>query len=262
MRGCCPFGREGKIVILSGSEESQESYSGRKSEIPRKLGMTRNYGFTLIELLVVVAIIGILAGLLLPALSAAKERGKSAACLNNLRQIGFAIQMYWDDHRGNLAAVSAIFPDWSNTNSAVRAWTQEIFPYLQSPKVLLDPARPPWMPAIPVHYYLNLLPAYVAGGSSGAGVYALDSKRIGKPSQFILASEDLYVSPKQEIDPTNEITDRSGFSAGSATYPPYHLGLANFLFADGHVAAYNRFVPGQMTYWYRAMANWQTSEPP
>ncbi len=76
------------------------SASVRFAPLPCPIDMRKDVaiaGFTLFELLVVVAVISILAGLLLPTLGHAKAQAQKPVCMNNLRQIGFAIRMYADN---------------------------------------------------------------------------------------------------------------------------------------------------------------------
>ena len=84
--------------------------------------MNQKRGFTLIELLVVIAIIGILASLLLPALSRARERGRQTACLNNLRQVSLAIHLYADDFSDSLP----VLPDPNPYPNGVGAYYKQL----------------------------------------------------------------------------------------------------------------------------------------
>ena len=67
----------------------------------------KNRKFTLIELLVVIAIIAILAGILMPVLSSARERSRTSSCANNLKALAFAMQQYADNNNGRAKSCTA-----------------------------------------------------------------------------------------------------------------------------------------------------------
>jgi len=102
------------------------------SVMPANAKGTQRGGFTLIELLVVIAIIGILASMLLPALSRAKESARRISCMNNLKQLGLSLIMYGDDNSGE-------FPPRSN----VDRWMTKLHPYYKDIKMLRCPTDSP-----------------------------------------------------------------------------------------------------------------------
>lgn len=92
--------------------------------------------FTLVELLVTIAIIGVLVGLLLPAVQAAREATRRAECQNRLKQIGLALQSYHNSHEAFPIGCTEWRP-WGNTTKRQLAWSAYLLPQLEQ-RALFD----------------------------------------------------------------------------------------------------------------------------
>jgi prepilin-type N-terminal cleavage/methylation domain-containing protein/prepilin-type processing-associated H-X9-DG protein len=242
---------------------------GQNFFVPRLPQATRRApGFTLIELLVVVAIIAILAAMLLPALSKAKATAKRTDCVNNLRQLGLATQLYWGDYDGK--CFSYIF---GTTNSGQIFWFGWLGPGAegQRPFDLSRGALYPWLNGCDVRLCPVLdasLPKFKPKGTNvifsygcnaylfgGAGQAAVNARTISRPADTALFADAAQVNdfqpPASHNNPLVEewyYVDLELNYGGANNYPNGHFRhnqRANVTFADGHVDL-EKPVPGSI----------------
>jgi prepilin-type N-terminal cleavage/methylation domain-containing protein/prepilin-type processing-associated H-X9-DG protein len=202
-------------------------------------------GFTLIELLVVIAIISILAALLFPVLKAARGRAHLASCMNNLRQVYLALELYADDYEEYYpkALGEGI---WESNDPDHIGWMQHIYPYAKDKKIFRCPGQPIEMQN-DFSYFLGSRAAYKKNG----GFAPFNRKEIQLPERYILVADSTKTFKKSDTDKDNYTQDcLFAWHENRQRAKRYHCGVVNVLFADGHVKSYSTFNANDMTYSY------------
>ncbi|MDD2708347.1 MAG: DUF1559 domain-containing protein [Verrucomicrobiae bacterium] len=181
--------------------------------------------FTLVELLVCVALIGLLAALLMPALSAAREKVRQISCMNNLKQFGVAVHTYSNDYNESLP----------NYHTGTFFWTSLLPPYLGMTGgcTIANMSNPKW---------LKCPSADKLGINLGSPYYPYGYNRYAGDLRASQVDTHPPVQMGQILKPAGRLLMADSWNTGIGTVD--ELGVAryrhnkgcNILYADGHVS--------------------------
>jgi type II secretory pathway pseudopilin PulG len=203
--------------------------------------------------LVVIAIIAILAALLLPALSGAKQRSRTTQCLSNLHQIGLGMTMYADDFNGLYPESGAIILwDQIDPTTHKTSWLQQIFPYTHNTNAFHCPAdRRAFF-----SYFNGARAAFVASTNFAP----VNSKRIRFPVAYVLAGdtigEDFVPEDADKDDYTHNCVGGPENGLPAEEWRIHSKGQ-NILFEDSHAKWYKGYSTNEMTFRYDSIHGWQ-----
>ena len=208
----------------------------------------KRHGFTLIELLVVIAIIAILAAILFPVFAKAREKARQTSCANNEKQMGTAIMQYTQDYDEKYPGRYEGWNEWMS-------WKELIQPYIKNRQVYQCPSNTRnYVTSLdghdPVSYACNGWDEFpVPMPANGAVAIAAANA----PASLILLCESCQT--------WNEMNLRYCYSWRQDNHGGLflgHNGMANFVFADGHVKA----MKATATYSYNGPVNmWSLDGP-
>jgi len=225
-------------------------------------GTARGRAFTLVELLVVIAIIAILASILLPALSRAKERAKAIFCLNNTKQLALGWQLYADDFEGRLAYNLGMTAGGPRTplNWVNNVMTWDLGSDNTNPAALTEASLGPFVSRATAIYRCPsdhaLSAAQSAAGWGGrnrsysmnamvgdAGDFSTNGFNVNNPeyTQFFKITQipqptEIFVFLDEHPDSINDgyFLERDYYSEWHDLPATYHNNATAFSFADGH----------------------------
>jgi prepilin-type N-terminal cleavage/methylation domain-containing protein/prepilin-type processing-associated H-X9-DG protein len=212
--------------------------------------------FTLIELLIVIAIIALLAAILFPVFSRARENARRSSCQSNLKQIGLGIAQYAQDYDERLVQRRYVFSTTPSTT--YYSWKIALDPYIKSTQVWICPSNPKKtvncsdsnVNGINIKTSYGPNSAYNSDtGTSTPGTNLAKVAVITDPTRDSALHLAQIAAPATTIMVVEQTTSTTQPSASYSDFNPLdpgnhgdtlfsgHLGTGNYLFCDGHVKA-------------------------
>ncbi len=230
--------------------KNQEFNSTRSAAL-----LTMRGGFTLIELLSVIAVIGILAGILIPAVGKVRAKAHETTCVSNLRQLAVAATTYASDHRGNFISL------YSDTPGKV-VWIDQLAPYIdgEGRNRIIEVINCPAADHV-LEYDGRLASTYSYGWNpnlipdtrdlDGDGFSASPYRQVSlqRPSETLLVADTIQNPSRGGWGNDYFIGDRGAYNPATANNPlpensydagfsDRHNGHGHAAFVDGHVESF------------------------